>query len=154
MTFTLNNSLDLKKLGWYECKNGRKQSKLGGQRFEGKRTWETIKFRFHLNICRTVSKLESFTDDEREYIWSWMYETRECKNYENARKDRFNFRTGGSLANLSKDQRRCGFFTCNVVIVAFHVSWRKWGNLHDSPISPSVHLQGGSSNVKLRKERK
>jgi len=54
-----------------------------------------------------------------------MYETRECKNYENARKDRFNFRTGGSLANLSKDQRRCGFFTCNVVIVAFHVTLAK-----------------------------
>ena len=64
----------LNKLGWYECTNGKNESKFGRERVEGK-VRETIKFRFHLNICQTVeSKLASFTDRERE--WSWMYENK------------------------------------------------------------------------------
>ena len=67
---------------------------------------ETIKFRFHLNSCRTVSKLESFT--VREYEAGCM-KTRECKNYENARKDWFKFRDG-FLANFKKTDTGGGFF--------------------------------------------
>ena len=96
----------LKKLGWYECTNGKNESKFG-QRVKGK-VRETIKFRFHLNSCRTVSKLESFT--EREYEAGCM-KTRECKNYENinARKDWFKLRDG-FLANFKKTDGE-GFFT-------------------------------------------
>ena len=66
----------LKKLGWYNVRMAKTNQNLA-KRVKGK-VRETIKFRFHLNSCRTLSKLESsFT--EREYEAGCM-KTRECKN--------------------------------------------------------------------------
>ena len=115
---------------------------------------ETIKFRFHLNSCRTVSKLESFTDD-REYEAGCM-KTRECKNYENinARKDWFKLRDG-FLANFKKTDGE-GFFTSLFKSPAAaavggegdcFLSWGKWQNLQSSPNSSPVYLTGGRKSL-------